>query len=79
MTASEIENIIIEFFNEKQINIDRNTELFRSGILDSIALIELILYLEKSLKVEVPPTALSVENVETIGKLAQSISDSMQT
>ena len=78
MTGSEIEKIIIEYFKEKEIHVDRDTDVFRSGIVDSMSLIELIIHIEKSVNAEIPATALAAERVETVGKLAQSISDSMQ-
>jgi acyl carrier protein len=53
LSESNLINLVIEWVKENSpnprfaaIEIDENTDLFRSGLIDSFALVDLILYIE---------------------------------
>lgn len=46
--------------------IDADTELFRSGLLDSLSLVSLIDYLESAFAIRVRAGEIVVENFETV-------------
>lgn len=57
----------------EHLNIEapsQNTDLFESGLLDSLAFIELLLQLERELGVVVAPEELDLDNFRTINCIA---------
>ena len=51
--------------------IDANEDLFGNGIVDSLGMMQLIVFLEKEFQVKIGPEDMTVENFKTV----QSISD----
>jgi D-alanine--poly(phosphoribitol) ligase subunit 2 len=48
-------------------------DLFESGILDSLAFVELLLHLEREFGVTVPVDDLEVENFSSIARIAEFV------
>jgi acyl carrier protein len=68
MNASE--PVILEHLNRRMAergcaNLESDSELLASGMLDSLSLIELVSFCEKELGVVVPDDALLPENFES--------------
>jgi acyl carrier protein len=63
------------FFSEKlsvQISsIDAN--LVQTGILDSLALVELLAYIEKEFETEIPLDDVGIEDFHSIAKIAEYV------
>ena len=57
----------IEKFFHKKINLDEN--LFESGYLDSLKVIDLILYIEKKTKKKIPPNKINQKSFNTLREI----------
>ncbi len=61
-----IKELIIKDVNEDQ-------KLISSGLLDSVAMVQLVLGLESELEIEIALDDLTQENFETVSKISQLI------
>jgi len=61
---------IIEFLNTSlridTTDIRRDTELFSGGILDSVAMVDLVMFLEQKSGARIEPADISLDNLDTI-------------
>ena len=62
--------IIKKFFRKK---VDYNKNLFDAGILDSIRLIDLIIFIEKTFKVKIHEKELKINNFNNLEKIIKTI------
>jgi len=69
-------DILINYINQTLLNnsqddkIDVEDDLLGGGILDSLGMMKLILFIEKEFKLKVPPEDMTIENfmsVQNIG------------
>lgn len=60
-----------EISNEPLDDIDINEDLLGSGIVDSLGMMRLVVFLEKEFQKKIGPEDMTVENFKTV----QSISD----
>jgi acyl carrier protein len=68
------EFILREFLPEEDPNqLNDTTPLLSGGILDSIATIKLVVFLEKEFGVDVQPHEATTDNLETIRQIASFI------
>lgn len=66
--------ILKEFLpGERPENLTDSTELITGGILDSLATLKLVAYLEKSCGIEVAPDELVPENLNSIAHIANYV------
>jgi acyl carrier protein len=66
--------ILKEFLpGEKPANLTDSTELMTGGILDSLATLKLVAYLEKSCGIEIAPDELVPENLNSIADIANFV------
>ena len=65
-----IEQHIVEELLEEDETIDRETRLIQEGILDSIALLRLVAFLEQTFDIRVPENDLVPERFQTIQSIA---------
>jgi len=49
--------------------LDDKTELFSSGLLDSVAMINLIAHIEDQARIEVRPSDVTLDNFDTIARI----------
>ena len=47
-----------------------DSELFSSGLIDSMSVITLVSFLETELGVPIPPTDITLENLDSISRIA---------
>jgi acyl carrier protein len=64
------EEISIEPFQ----NIDINEDLLGSGILDSLGMMRLVVFLEKEYKIKIGPEDMTVENFNTVQSICEYLS-----
>ena len=64
---------VIEIFTEvtgsDEIEEDLDLNLFEAGLLDSLAIIEVLLQIEEKLGIKLQPTDLEREDMSTVNKL----------
>ncbi|MER9016486.1 acyl carrier protein [Mesorhizobium sp. M0768] len=66
--------ILKEFLpGERPENLTDSTELIDGGILDSLATLRLVAYLEKSCGIEIAPDELVPENLNSIAHIAHFV------
>lgn len=53
--------------------IDENTELFSTGIVNSLFAIQLVMYLERSFKIEIGMDDLNMDNFNSISAICSFI------
>lgn len=64
---------IKNFFSEKGFIISHDTKLIEDGILDSMELVDFIMYIEEKLNLEFCPTSFEVQNFKSIDLLISSL------
>ena len=52
-----------------------DADLIEGGLLDSLALVELLFAIEQDLGVEIPPDRLEIERFRTLGRLAELVEE----
>ncbi|MDR3136834.1 MAG: phosphopantetheine-binding protein [Coriobacteriales bacterium] len=65
--------LIVDMTGEPQIATEPNSDLFASGLLDSLAAVELLVALEDEFSVEIPPTAVERDDIRTINSIVTQI------
>lgn len=72
---SEIRKFITEnmLFSADGFNYDDNDSLLEAGIVDSIGVMELVTFVDKTFKITVPPEDISPDNFDSISRLANYI------
>ncbi|MBT8184007.1 MAG: acyl carrier protein [Eudoraea sp.] len=71
MKSKIIEYLKAEISNEPLDDIDVNEDLLGSGIVDSLGMMRLVVFLEKEFQKKIGPEDMTVENFKTV----QSITD----
>lgn len=64
--AEQMQNHIVELIRRPDIAIDENTRLVSSGLIDSMALVDLLVKLEDITKMRIPPGKVQPKNMDTI-------------
>jgi methoxymalonate biosynthesis acyl carrier protein len=49
--------------------VDASTELFSTGLLDSVAMMSIIAFVEEQAKIDVRPADVTLENFDTVGRI----------
>ncbi|HOP41411.1 MAG TPA: acyl carrier protein [Geobacteraceae bacterium] len=71
-----IEEQLINYFRENFVaDVDSNTALIESGLIDSMGVMELVEYLERSFGVEMDMDDLTVDRFGTITSIKQLITE----
>ena len=65
----EVLKIFIEVTGEEDIAEDLDLNLFEAGLLDSLAIIEVLLQIEEKLGIKLQPTDLEREDMSTVNKM----------
>ena len=74
-----MDHIIIDFL-EKQIvaegkyQIDRADNLLEDGIVDSMGMMRLVLYMEEKFNIKIPPEDMSFENFKNVEHIVSYLS-----
>lgn len=70
----EAKSLIREFITttlikDKTVEVDDDTSLLISGLVDSLGIVRLVTFMEDSLGIKVPLEDVTIENFETLGLL----------
>jgi acyl carrier protein len=49
--------------------IDDETRLFSSGLLDSFSMVDLIFFIEENAKIRIKPTEVNLDNLDSIQRI----------
>lgn len=70
------ENILNYLHTELGINtsdIDDDTPLFSSSLLDSFSMVDLIAFIEKDAAISISPTEVSLDNLDSVGRILKFV------
>jgi len=70
---SEVREFIAEKLNAKIGELSDDASLIASGVLDSLGLMEVALYLERQYRIEVADVDLHADNFETVRTIARYV------
>lgn len=74
MTDKIISYIKTEISMEPRDEIDLEEDLLGNGIIDSLGMMQLVVFLEKQFKVKIGPEDMTVENFSTISSISEYLS-----
>mgnify|MGYP000530775395 CR=1 FL=1 len=69
MMKEKVLEIFIEVTGNDEIAEDLDLNLFDAGLLDSLAIIEVLLKIEENLGIKLQPTDLEREDMSTVNKM----------
>lgn len=69
MMKEKVLEIFIEVTGNDEIAGDLDLNLFDAGLLDSLAIIEVLLKIEENLGIKLQPTDLEREDMSTVNKM----------
>jgi len=71
--AHELASLVPEALGIEPPGVD--VDLIEEGVIDSLALIELLFAIERHFGIEIPPDRLEVERFRTLGRLAELVAE----
>jgi acyl carrier protein len=74
MKEELIEYIKKEFVEDPDEEIEENTPLMSSGLIDSLSIVSLVAFIDKKFGVKIPDEKGTVENFETVNQIMEIIS-----
>ena len=69
----KILDVLEEVCGFEEVKSNRDIDLFKAGILDSLGLIEFLVELEEKLNIKIDPTETTREEIETPNKIINYI------
>lgn len=67
-------NILLEICGDEESLQDKDINLFDSGLIDSLGVIELLLKIEDELNIRIQPTEVTREDIATPNKIIEFLS-----
>lgn len=64
--ADPLQTFVHDSLSRGRVEIDDDTQLVEEGILDSLLLMQLVAFIEKSYDVQIPPEDVTPENFGTL-------------
>ena len=78
MKEELIEYIKKEFVEDPDEEIEEDTPLISSGLIDSLSIVSLVAFIDKKFGVKIPDEKGVVENFETVNKIIEIINECRQ-
>jgi len=69
LTKSDLLEHLADHARDDLSCVTEDTELFSTGLIDSFAMIDLLLFLEKHTGSKLGPEDMDVDNLDTIGRI----------
>jgi acyl carrier protein/D-alanine--poly(phosphoribitol) ligase subunit 2 len=73
MILEYIRNEYLDEDDEEDIDLDENTPLISSGIVDSFSMVSLKTFLEKKFAIKLPDEEATPETFDTVGSIMQIV------
>jgi acyl carrier protein len=67
--TDSLTNYLQQELNQTQVALTLNTALIEAGLIDSLSIFKLILFMEEQFAIKIHPEDITVENFETINAL----------
>ncbi len=65
----QLRGFLIDHFGLTEAELDDDTRLFSDGLLDSLSLHDLILFIEESSELKMKPEDITLDNLESISRM----------
>ena len=82
-TQEDIQAFILDYIREQlpnpEISLDGNTDFVRESLLESFAILDLIMTLENRYAIKFQPRELADPGIRVIATLAQGVTDKIDT
>ena len=69
LTKQELLEYLSNHARDDLSEVTEDTELFSSGLIDSFAMVDLLLFLEKHTGTRLGPEDIDLDNLDTIGRI----------
>lgn len=69
LTKQELLEYLSNHARDDLSEVTEDTELFSSGLIDSFAMVDLLLFLEKQTGAKLGPEDIDLDNLDTIGRI----------
>ncbi|MCB1186590.1 acyl carrier protein [bacterium] len=80
--SSELRDKIIQFIYDEYVDdgteVDDNTPLISSGLVDSFSMVSLKMYLEQEFEIEIDDDEASTEEFETVSRIQSLVNRKLQ-
>lgn len=73
LTKSDLLEHLADHARDDLSEVTEDTELFSTGLIDSFAMIDLLLFLEKHTGSKLGPEDMDVDNLDTIGRILKFV------
>lgn len=76
MSTPEIQNTVKTFIEEDLLDgeqIEEDTQLFGSGLIDSMNLVQLLGFIESEFGVKVPTSAVNLSNLDSVRAISSLV------
>ena len=77
MSAEMVETIIEfirdEYVDDEEMELDENTPLISSGLIDSFSMVSLKMFLEEEYGVEIPESEATTEAFDTVASIIELV------
>jgi acyl carrier protein len=73
LTKSDLLEHLADHARDDLSEVTEDTELFSTGLIDSFAMIDLLLFLEKHTGAKLGPEDMRVDNLDTIGQILKFV------
>ena len=68
-----LRHALVTQFRVDQKSLDDDTELFSSGLIDSLSVMDLVCFVEEKIGKTVPATAITLENFDSIARIEKFV------
>ena len=72
-TEEKVLNMLEDICDDDAVREERDIDLFDAGLLDSMAAIELLVAIEEEFGVQIAPTAVDRDEMNTVNKIIHQI------
>ena len=72
-TEEKVLDMLEDICDDDAVREERDIDLFDAGLLDSMAAIELLVAIEEELGVQIAPTAVDRDEMNTVNKIIHQI------
>jgi len=73
---SNVESAVYGFFLEKNVTVAPDSAVLRDGILDSMQILEFLMFIEGQIGSEIDPGVVTVANFDTLEKFIDAVTES---
>lgn len=73
MNSESLKHYLVERMGLDTAMLADETPLFSSNLLDSFSMVDLIMFIEKESGVRLNPTDVSLDNLDSIGRILQFV------